>query len=223
MILENLSTNTDNKESGQPSTAYYKRDGVIVPLQFAGPEITSSDTSTTTNINISLEIDSEGGIRMSNFKNESTSTLSDFPFTMNDELIGMKTIFLKSASNDKFEPGDSSSAELLVKKLFKSEPKEKVFNWLNDLFVENNTNPHIAIGILQILSHLEFAKNNNSAQVIATSALLNENIEVEEYGIRCFENWEDKRFIPTLKRVNYDNVWLKEYLAGVIEDLQGEA
>ncbi len=166
----------------------------------------------------------EGSITVGDLieKNDNSTPNAIFA-SITDEFSDATRHFIELSEIDAYDPGDQSNSEKYVNGLFKAEGSEKVFLWLNNIFTANYfKNKHLVLGILQILSHAAEAKNNASAQTISSSALLGPDTEIIEYAIRCFENWEDQRFIPVLEKVNCEEPWLREYRDGVIEDLKME-
>ena len=56
---------------------------------------------------------------------------------------------------------------------------------------------------------------------MAVAATRHCNIEVQDCGIRCFENWESPANLPLLKNLTFTETWLSDYLSNVIRDLEG--
>ncbi|PFD55831.1 hypothetical protein [Bacillus thuringiensis] len=129
--------------------------------------------------------------------------------------------FLNMIRNDTFESGYSSSSEEFVKSVLKINPiqtKEE----LNSIFLKNFHDEKILIGILHIISHIEYEDIFPQGQTIALAALSHRDIEVREYAIRSFENWGNGASLPILKNVAFSEKWLQDYVDEVISDLEEE-
>lgn len=72
--------------------------------------------------------------------------------------------------------------------------------------------------LLVILSELSYEKLNPWGQFIALSATRNPNRDIQELGIRCFENWEDVDALELLHSCKFEEHWLQEYANEVYEE-----
>ena len=125
-------------------------------------------------------------------------------------------------STETFETGISNPSEKYFIELIKKD-RDAALNGINKLFMDNySTNLHqtnILVGILHILSHLSYTDVYPIGQTIAICAFSHKNSEVEEFGIKCFENWEHKDGINKLKAIKFNSKWLQEYAEDVIKEL----
>lgn len=95
-------------------------------------------------------------------------------------------------------------------------------SWLNDIFVENFSNPAMLIGILQIISRLPYLDVYPEGQTMALAALSHDSVEVKECGVRAFENWGSLASLNILKKLHVSPLWLQEYIDTVVQYLQKE-
>ena len=134
--------------------------------------------------------------------------------------IQYKDDFLRIICEQDFEYGLSSQADLFIAQLLNinaSVTKE----WLNSLFIENFRNSRIILGLLQVVSHLEYIDANPEGPTMALAALSHSDPEVRECAIRAFENWESADSLNVLRGVKYSEEWLQEYAEKVIVYLEG--
>ncbi|HDT6574871.1 TPA: hypothetical protein QFT23_000969 [Bacillus cereus] len=129
--------------------------------------------------------------------------------------------FLNMLRSDTFEPGYSSSSEEFVKSLLRINPIQTKAE-LNSIFLKNFQDEKILIGILHIISHIEYKDIFPLGQTIALAALSHRNIEVREYAIRSYENWGNKDSLPILENIAFSEKWLQDYVDEVISDLEEE-
>lgn len=79
------------------------------------------------------------------------------------------------------------------------------------------------VGILHIISHIDFkAPTGLIAHMISSNSLRHPNIEVEEYAIKCYENWDSEVGLDELKKVSFKKKWIQEYADQVIMDIEEE-
>lgn len=129
--------------------------------------------------------------------------------------------FIKILKEQSFEYGIDTPADELVRECL--EQNEAVAKqWLNSLFIKHYNNIEITTGILRVISHFKYHEVYPEAQTMATTALLNNNPEVRECGIRAFENWGNIECLDLLENISCQEEWLNEYLNNVINDLKEE-
>lgn len=120
-----------------------------------------------------------------------------------------------------FEYGFDSPADLFIKHLLNQNPTV-TREWLNYIFQEYFYDQRILIGLLQILSHMDYFEIYPQGQAIAVAALSHLDSEVRECGIRAFENWSNIVSLNVLRNLKYPEEWLQEYVQQVISDLEEE-
>lgn len=77
----------------------------------------------------------------------------------------------------------------------------------------------VLVGILHLLSHLEYDQIFPIGQYIALVAIEHKNKEIAEYGIKCYENWGNPDGIEKLQAISFSTSWLQSYANQVIADL----
>lgn len=120
-----------------------------------------------------------------------------------------------------FEYGIESEVDVFVRNQMK-ENSLATKSWLNDIFVENFSNPVILVGILRIVSRLPYYEIFPEGQMMATTALAHSDIEVMECGVRAFENWNNLHSLKILENLQVAPSWLQEYINTVVEYLRKE-
>ena len=120
-----------------------------------------------------------------------------------------------------FEYGFDSPADLFVRELM--EQNEAVTKeWLNAIYIEQFSDIRVVIGLLQVVSHLQYPEIYPQGPTMALAALSHANSEVRECGIRAFENWGTIESLKVLRNVECPESWMQEYLSQVIQDIEEE-
>lgn len=71
--------------------------------------------------------------------------------------------------------------------------------------------------IMVVVSQLEYATLGKHFCMLALGATRSKYLDIQELGIRCFENWENKKACEFLKHAVFEEKWLREYAQEVIE------
>lgn len=98
--------------------------------------------------------------------------------------------------------------------------EDVITSWFNKLYFDAMESPIIKIGILHVLSHIDYKKIYPVGQMIALAGLTDPDDEVIEFSIKAFENWQDKQCVRLLKGRQLKKAWLQEYLNYVIAHLE---
>ena len=123
-----------------------------------------------------------------------------------------------------YENGVPSTSEIFFQTVYEKD-RLVALNSISRLFMDN-FNPDLRgtqylIGVLHIISHFDYEAVYPIGQMIAISSISFANsVEVQEYGVKCFENWEHKDGINKLKAISFSAKWLQEYANEVIEELE---
>lgn len=132
------------------------------------------------------------------------------------------TILSSMLEEEEFDTGVSNASEKYFEKLL-HENRVSAMNGISALFMDNfsvqGRKVNVLIGILHILSHCEYVHVYPLGQMIAICALSHVNSEVEEFGIKCFENWGHKDGIEKLSAIKFNSEWLQDYAKEVISEL----
>ena len=154
-------------------------------------------------------------------KNSSDSTDNDIAIIPVE--VEAMTVLSSMLESEDFETGISNPSERYFCKLLDKNTIASM-NSLSTLFMNNYSvdgrKTNILIGILHILSHLEYTRVYPHGQMMAMCALNHKNKYVAEYGIKCFENWAHPDGIEKLNAVQFAATWLQEYAQDVIDELK---
>jgi hypothetical protein len=126
---------------------------------------------------------------------------------------------LNMMQNEVFESGFSTESEKFVKSLIEQN-QQATMTWLNGIFNRNIDSPKIIVGILHIISHFDYKKVYPNGQTIAMAAAFHKNVEVKDYAVKAFENWDNVDSLPILKNMDCQEQWLQEYIDELINDLE---
>ncbi|MDO8721746.1 MAG: hypothetical protein Q7J31_05905 [Syntrophales bacterium] len=132
-----------------------------------------------------------------------------------------KSHFHFLAQDSNFEYGYLSETDrFLTSSIEKFGPLAK--EWIEELFLENIHDRTVTCAILRTLAHQEYVNIYPQGVTIAIAAMRQNDYEIKENGIRCFENWENPTCLKILECLSIPEVpWLNDYLKSVIESLQG--
>ncbi len=80
----------------------------------------------------------------------------------------------------------------------------------------------LAHNVMLALSQLPANSLDTWASTLAIAATRNSFVDVQEIGVRCFENWEDKKACEFLKKCKFKEKWLQEYADDVCDYVLGK-
>lgn len=129
--------------------------------------------------------------------------------------------FLALLRTCEFEYGFESLADTFVEARLR-ESTFVTMHWISLLFVEQLSDPAVAIGILRVLAHLKYEQAYPLGLVIAIAATRHQNHEVQECGIRAFENWGTADSLKVLESLTFLEPWIQEYVNQVVDDLHSQ-
>ena len=95
---------------------------------------------------------------------------------------------------------------------------------LQNIYLQNiYENGHILKHLLFIISNLPENRRTN-LEIVPLAGLSNPDIEIQDLSVKCFEAWESKRHILSLKKIyqEVDVTWFKNYIKEVIEMLEDD-
>lgn len=113
-----------------------------------------------------------------------------------------------------YEPGSTSMAQEFIEQHLDSwKDSDYLQKLMNDLYYyATRRNSHIlASNIIIILSQLPYRYLGSWADMLALAATRSVFLDVQELGIRCFENWENINSCVFLKNCQFKEKWLQEY------------
>ena len=143
-----------------------------------------------------------------------------------NQVISSDTVSILKAmmKEENYENGVPSTSEIFFQTVYEKD-RLVALNSISRLFMDN-FNPDLKgtqylIGVLHIISHFDYEAVYPIGQMIAISSIgFSNSVEVQEYGVKCFENWEHKDGINKLKAISFSTKWLQEYANDVIEELE---
>lgn len=134
------------------------------------------------------------------------------------------SIIMSMLEAEDFESGVINPSERYFAEILKLN-KECALNCLSKIFMDNfsmdGRKVNNLVGILHIVSHFDYKQVYPIGQMLAIAAISHKNNGVCEFGIKCFENWENTDGIEKLQAIQFSTKWLKDYADAVIEDLSG--
>ena len=143
-----------------------------------------------------------------------------------NQVISSDTVSILKAmmKDENYESGVPSTSEVYFQTVYEKD-RLIALNSISRLFMDNfnsdSKGAHYLIGVLHIISHFNYEEVYPTGQMIAISAIgFANSVEVQEYGVKCFENWEHKDGINKLKAISFSAKWLQEYANEVIEELE---
>lgn len=169
-----------------------------------------SESSTTTTMN-RLEATESASVRVPEATDEN-NPLNQLPFDVQD-----------SITTEFYETGRSSMMQKYIEDSMVNYPNhmQKLFNDLYHYAVRLDR--HIlAWNVLVVLSQIPYAKLGSWADMLAMAATRNHYLDIQEMGIRCFENWEDINAYSFLEKCSFSEEWLQEYANEVCMYLREE-
>lgn len=92
---------------------------------------------------------------------------------------------------------------------------------LQNIYLQNiYDNQYLLKHLLFIVGNLP-AERRSNLEIISLAGISNPDIEIQDLSVKCFEIWEDKRQLRTLKalRDKTNVAWFKEYISDVIDEL----
>jgi hypothetical protein len=130
-----------------------------------------------------------------------------------------KLAFAEAIRYSVFEYGSRSNADEYLE-AFTKKSDCPWSDWVYDLYCENSNNNEFISGLLRVLSHLPPKKTPLPCLAIAKDCLENDSLDIKEQAVRAFENWEYINAVPWLENMRFNDVFLDDYLQGVIQDLK---
>lgn len=175
-------------------------------------------------------------------KNETKTGIEDVPFLINNQTMttvptqytskekqlredAQKKSYIRTLlKNDIYELGTISELQTYIEKQLIIENEQYVSTnfqkILEEIYLEEFQNPSIFVNFLQIISQIDYKLIYPTGPIMALAATRHENCEVREYGLRCYENWEDPSCLSILKSLHFEEEWLQNYLNMLISALE---
>lgn len=137
--------------------------------------------------------------------------------------LDLYSVLISQFENEVFETGIVNESEKIFMEEYYSD-NIGALNTLIKVFMDNfgKTGRQLnnLVGALHIISHISYQEVYPLGQAIAINAIGHSNNEIAEYGIKCFENWDNKDGIEKLSAIKFSSSWLQEYANDVIDELK---
>lgn len=127
--------------------------------------------------------------------------------------------FIKLLREEDFEYGIETKTDIFVKEKFQLNALA-TRSWINQIFIDHFDDANIVVGILRVIARLEYFQIYPAGQTMAIAAFSHENEEVQECGIRAFENWEVYDSLKVLESLQVKSDWLQDYINNVLVGLR---
>ncbi len=127
-------------------------------------------------------------------------------------LLSLPIEVRENITTEYYETGKSSIMQRYVesKVLNNINSMQKLFSDIYHYSVINDS--HILMwNILVVLSQISYEYLGSWADILAVAATRSKYLDVQEMGIRCFENWENYNSYAFLKKQKFTESWLQEY------------
>lgn len=129
------------------------------------------------------------------------------------------SILFSYISEDDFEYGFDSKLDYFINDLI-STNRYATLIWLNALFTKYFSNPKILLGLLRIISRMEYNDIYPIGQTMAVAALSHKSDEIKEFGVRAFEYWNNLNSLEILGQLHGNTEWLQDYIDEVASTLR---
>ena len=81
--------------------------------------------------------------------------------------------------------------------------------------------PTFASSVLRCLSRLDLPGTPEWRQQVVANALRTNDVEIRDAAIQAVEHWQEQPLVNVLKEHHEPLTWLRDYLEGVVSDLEG--
>lgn len=105
-------------------------------------------------------------------------------------------------------------------KVFKNDDLGQSF--IRKYFMDNFKYDHKLISLLHAISHLDYELVSDSGPYLAGMCLNHKNLEVREFALKAFENWQSKDTLDYLQNIAFEQQWMQEYLVKIIRYIEDD-
>ena len=133
---------------------------------------------------------------------------------VDNPLLNLPYEIREDIKKDYYEPCFSSKFETYIQKnYFTKRRNKKLQELFNDLFTYSimQNNHILEYNIMVVLSQISYKYLGTWADMLAIGAATSTFHDLQEIGIRCFENWENKSAYTFLKKYKFSEKWLQDY------------
>lgn len=119
-------------------------------------------------------------------------------------------------NHDEYLDGEISQSEIFMKNAYANGQMDYVTEALMQIYSSNLLNTHILEGILVMISCVPYEAVEPKGQIMAMGLLSNKELVIRDRAIQCFERWNSKKGLVTLKSLDCQPKWLQKYVDKVI-------
>ena len=116
------------------------------------------------------------------------------------------------------EDGIDHPAEQIIKKAFQFPEDQLIFNWFENFSLDIER-PSLAASILRCLGRQTNLGTSSWRAGLIGKSLSVDNVEIRDAAVQATESWDDPDLADILRSHHETELWLREYILGVIDDL----
>ena len=109
-------------------------------------------------------------------------------------------------------------AEDIIGQTLQSEEDARILEWLR-AFSLDDTQPVFAASVLRCLGRQEDLGISSWRSELVRDALALDDVEIRDAAVQAAELWGDKGILPVLKSHSEPEIWLRDYICDIINDL----
>lgn len=118
-----------------------------------------------------------------------------------------------------FEDGVDNDATRMVKS-FIERNSSVAYNWINELYSENQNTPKITEGLLRSVAMCVISDDAPIMLPMVKAALASKYGEEQEAALMVIESWRTKECLSVLRSVReFSSEWMKEYASKIMAEL----
>ncbi len=116
------------------------------------------------------------------------------------------------------EDGMHHKAEDMIGHALQSGEDQHILEWLR-AFSLDDTQPVFAASVLRCLGRQEHLGTSSWRSELVRDALALDDVEIRDTAVQAAELWGDREILPVLKSHSEPELWLRDYISDVINDL----
>jgi len=155
---------------------------------------------------------------------ENMSAMAGMPPKNDEDIRDITDEIISELLEEELEVGRDSHARRYLLKVIEYRAG-KVVEVMQKLLLHalfRNDNHRLAYNVLVLLTQLPYKKMGPPADFMALAATRSRYLDIQELGIRCFEDWENAEACCSLKNCHFAEEWLQEYADAVCAEIMGE-
>lgn len=155
---------------------------------------------------------------------ENMSAMAVMPPKNDEDIRDITDEIISELLEEELEVGKDSHARRYLLKVIEYR-SQKVVDVMQNLLLQallRNDNHRLAYNVLVLLTQLPYEKMGAPADFMAIAATRSKYLDIQELGIRCFEDWENAEACKSLKNCRFSEEWLQEYADEVCAQIMRE-